>query len=135
MFFEGTYQPINKNPLSRKDFVMSKNTRRQFLQQGAGAAAVATGAVLLGSSALAQSPAADVLTSAELASAAELVAQMGGAPGVVLLVLNHVDTLARQGRTQDVANAVAVMRARIVGSDNPRAAKRLTDDALSALRD
>jgi hypothetical protein len=107
-------------------------TRRGFLRQSAGV----TAAVVLAGSPLPTQAASPVntLNSAELEVAATLVSEVGGATDVFLLVLNHVESLARQGRVRDVEKAVAVMRVRIVGSDDARAAERLTD-ARRLLRD
>lgn len=92
-----------------KDNTTSENNtpRRDFLKQSAGMA----GAVMLGSSLLhAQTAATDnTLSEAELEIAAEGIGSSGN-PLLTVLVLEHVETLAKQGRTQDIERVVAVVR-------------------------
>lgn len=101
--------------------------RRNFLKQSAGVA----GAVFLGSSLLHAQTAspADTLTATDLEVAGELIAE-GGQPLYAVLVLEHVEALAKQGRTQDIEGAVAVIRRHVTA--NTRALGRKRGDETPA---
>ena len=118
---------------------MAKNTtpsdsntpRRDFLKQTAGIA----GAMLLGGSSSHGQNASSgvVLTSAELKDAAQTLSEMGGSTDLALVIMEHIESLARQGHIQRVVHAVSVVRQHVAGNDDTRA-RALTDEARARIR-